>query len=83
VKTASVANISAVKLDAGHSLTVAQPLISLIACQLLLIGQLIGTPAFSAALALLVVSSGVLGGIRGCTAYTNLWVFFDSVYSPQ
>ena len=25
------------------------------------------------------VSSGVLGGIRGYTAYTNLWDFFDSV----
>ena len=27
--------------------------------------------------------SGVLGGIRGYTAYTNLRGFFDSVYSPQ
>jgi len=34
----------------------AHPLIPLTACELLLIGQLIGTPAFSAALALLVVS---------------------------
>jgi len=31
----------------------------------------------------LLATSGVLGGIRGCTAYTNLRVFFDSVYSPQ
>jgi len=29
------------------------------------------------------VASGVLGCIRGYTAYTNLRVFFDSVYSPQ
>ena len=29
------------------------------------------------------VSSDVLGGIRGYTAYTNLRGFFDSVYSPQ
>jgi len=29
------------------------------------------------------ISSGVLGGIRGYTPYTNLRVFFDSVYSPQ
>ena len=28
-------------------------------------------------------ASGVLGGIRGYTPYTNLRVFFDSVYSPQ
>jgi len=28
-------------------------------------------------------TSGVLGGIRGYTAYTNLRVFFDNVYSPQ
>jgi len=34
-------------------------------------------------LAWLSVCSGVLGGIRGYTAYTNLRVFFDSVYSPQ
>ena len=27
--------------------------------------------------------SGVLGGIRGYTAYTNLRGLFDSVYSPQ
>jgi len=27
--------------------------------------------------------SGVLGGIRGYTAYTNIWGFFDSVYSPR
>jgi len=30
-----------------------------------------------------VLCSGVLGGIRGYTPYTNLRVFFDSVYSPQ
>jgi len=29
------------------------------------------------------IISGVLGGIRGYTPYTNLRVFFDSVYSPQ
>ena len=29
------------------------------------------------------LTSGVLGGIRGYTAYTNLRGFFDSVYSPQ
>jgi len=29
------------------------------------------------------MGSGVLGGIRGYTAYINLRVFFDSVYSPQ
>jgi len=28
-------------------------------------------------------ASGVLGGIRGYTPYTNLRIFFDSVYSPQ
>ena len=29
------------------------------------------------------VTSGVLEGIRGYTAYTNLRGFFDSVYSPR
>ena len=29
------------------------------------------------------VGSGVLGAIRGYTAYTNLRDFFDSVYSPR
>ena len=29
------------------------------------------------------VDSGVLGGIRGYTPYTNLRVFLDSVYSPH
>ena len=29
------------------------------------------------------ITSGVLGGIRGYTAYTNLRGFLDSVYSPQ
>ena len=29
------------------------------------------------------ICSGVLGGIRGYTVYTNLRGFFDSVYSPQ
>jgi len=50
-----------------QSLSVAHPLIPLTACQLLLIGQVIGTstPAFSAALALLVVSRRTLTQLCG------------------
>jgi len=41
------------KLDAWQSLIVARPAIFLAACQLLFIGQLVGSSAFSAALAFL------------------------------
>ena len=40
-------------------------------------------PLLSARPAITLATSGVLGGIRGYTPHTNLWVFFDSVYSPQ